>query len=722
MSINRPEGLSPGLGSLMSPYLPESTTLRWKHRGVNAQTGATIRIKDEEGTLIQTFTTGPSQFLGPQVFGSLMENGNTYRWDVQTRSGSLISEWSEEQEFTFDSIETKSMLTWTRDPEKDEQVLNDEVFTELKESLASLATDYIGRGVEDELGYIDLAETLFTGLVVPSRDDFTKLKQILNWLAQNKEGMSPFRLLGLIENGLGASDIFRIRAFIEAVQAQPPEPPTNVIIETNVPPMYNISSLTGISDGVGDKDVTVRWEVEDYIESKGTIRVPAPSRSEDIAYYNLIFRYGSEAETIEHNLFYQADDITRGIDFSTNWQRLFNTTTIRQAKHSVLIRAVDKRGNSSNFSSWVKVHSGNVPLGLAGIELQWNKEVETAWPWVATSTPLKGSSYNHYIGNQNFKMRYRARTVDVTGLKGNWVTSPDVNFRGLLPPGPPRNPKWTSTHNRTSVSWDAGLYADGYDIRIRTGATGAWSAWLSKSASNRTHENTGRAADTEYHYQIRSKNALGVSSAILVKTRTKKPPEETVTFVASRNGQSWRTDYKSYYSMVKGGWRTDTTDVIQGRWEYIENTWDDWDLNGKKDNWVLKGMHNGNHRGLWFFNHTQIGNALRGKRLKSAFIYVRRRPTEHGWPKDATPIHLWTHNYSSPPSGTPMLGSYINTRVKLDRGEAAWVPVPIAFVSRIINGTARGLAVFKENVGPQYDLSYQRFESQASLRVTYFND
>lgn len=719
MSIKRPEELSPAMGSIISSYIPSSGYLMWRHRGGEKETGATIRVKSEDGTLLESFSSTIG-YLEMAEFAHLLVNGNRYKWDVQTISSEGTSPWSEEAIFLYDEVSVSSSFVWSVTPEKDEQVSRNQVFQELKDAVVSIANDYVGSGVEDESSYIQMAEELFTGDIIPSRQDFENLKKILNWLGQSKENEGTVAIEEWLGDGLGVTDILRIRAFLDALSAEPPNTPKGVSITVTPPTMPEVINLSGYVTGVGDKDVTVSWETEPLGEWTGSFRLTNPSTSEDVSYYHVLFQYGNETETYTHPLYFEKTALESGILFNKDWSDLFEANG--KARFTLYIRAIDKRGNASNFSTWTKVYSQNAPMGIAGIELQWNKENESSWPWVFGSSALVGTTRKHYIGGQNFKMRYRARTVDVSGLKGSWYVSSDVNFRGLIPPGVPRNIKWTSTQSTINLTWDAGLYADGYEIRIRTGSAGAWSSWLAKSETNREHENTGRTKDTEYHYEIRSTNDIGKSSAVLVKTRTKKPSEVTVNFTASRNGQSWRTDYKSYYSMVKGGWRTDTTDVIQGRWEYIQNTWDDWDMDGKKDDWVLKGMHNGNHRGLWFFDYNQIRSKLNGKRIKSAYIYVRRKESEHGWPKDATPIYLWTHNYSYPPAGVPQLGSSTNTRVKLDRGEAKWVPVPVSFVQRIVDGTAKGLAVYKQNVGVQYDLSYQRFYSQASLRVTYYND
>ena len=719
MSVKRPEGLSPAMGSLLTPYIYDGRRLKWKHRGGAPQTSASVRLKNESGTLLQSFEVLGDNLVIDQ-FSQYLLSGERYKWDVRTSSAEGVSPWSEEAEFVYDDIETRAWFQWSQMPQKDEQVSRNEVFSDLKDSLISIATDYVGRGVEDEWKYISMANNLFLGDVVPSRKDFEELKEILAWLGQSKENAGSAEVTEWIENGLGITDILRIRSFIDGLQAQPPATPTGFSVDATPPTLPQVKSLSGYVTGAGDKDVTVSWTTDEMAEWDGLLRLTGPSSSEDVSYYELILRYGNSNETVDHQLFYHEDTLKAGIPFVKDLSQMFDGGG--SANFTALIRAIDKRGNMSHFSVWTKRPTGAAPSGIIGIELQWNKENQTAWNWVFNSSPLSGTTTNHYIGEQNMKFRYRARTVDVSGLRGEWFVSQEVNLRGLLPPGPPRDTKWGSTKTTIKLWWNAGLYADGYEIRIRTGATGTWSSWLTKGEHNREHENVDRQVNTEYHYEIRSYNAAGRSSAVFIKAKTKNHEEETVNFVASRNGQSWRTDYKSYYSMVPGGWRKDTTDVIQGRWEYEKNTYDDWDMDGKKDDWVLKGMHNGNHRGLWFFDHNEIRRALSGKRIKSAYLYVRRKESEHGWPKDATPIYLWTHNYSSPPSGVPQLGSSTNTRVKLDRGQSAWIPVPVLFIERIKEGSARGFAVYKENVGPQYDLSYQRFYSQASLRVTYYND
>lgn len=730
MAAIRPEGLSPSFNSLVSPYIPGSLDFEWEFRKEGSsdyQSKAQVYwydMEDEENPiLLKSYTlTGSLDRVHYTLANLNLSNGGTYAWRVKTTNQlNQVSELSELAFFTYNDVETKDLMSWESVISAGSAVRRGDVFEEIKSNLAEILNDYIGQGVEDEGVYLDKTAELFTGEIVPSRKDFNALRDIINFVAVKKEIMSPFDVIRPFKNGLGAKDIDIIKGFLYSIQMQPPQAPRNVSLSVDVPTMYDVSSIGGSTSGIGDTTIEVQWDSEEYPLTEGRVLFQRLSTSEDIAYYRVDFNYGVNGSGIKHIIYYRPEDLQNmdnGFTFSTNWQRIFTSSNLNTAKHKVTVNAIDKRGNMSLPYETFKTYGTafKIPLGLSGYNMEYQKDSDPATKWYSVNgiRLFTTNTYRHNLGQNKFKVRYRIRTVDKTGMLGTWVTSSWIDFRGLVPPLPPKNLTYTSTYNAFTVKWQAGMYATSYELKVDDSSV--------KPASQLTYTSVDKKANTYYTFYVRSVNAVGKSSYVSIKVKTKLPPTAVKTYGVSRNGQSWRTDYRSYGGTIpnSSGWRKETTDVIQGRWEYATNTFDDWNMDGR-DERVYAGMHNGNHRGLWFLDYADIKKDLAGKKIKSVQVFIRRESSEHGYPKDATPLYLWLHNYASPPSGSPTLFNEYNTKIKFDRGEGKWVTIPNAFVEKIVNGTARGFALHKKTVGVKNDLSYQRFDTKIQVKVTYYN-
>jgi len=730
MTAVRPEGLSPSFNSLVSPYIPSSLEFEWEFRksgSADTQIKAQVYFYDMEDeetpVVLKNYTlTGSSDRVTYEQLALNLSNGSRYAWKVRTTNQlNEVSEYSELAFFTYNDVETKSLMSWESVIKEGDVVRQGDIFDEIKSNLSEIINDYVGQGIENEESYLEIVENLFTGELVPSRDDFNGLEKAINFIAVQKEIMSPFDVIGPVQNGLGAEDIGIIQGFLYSIQMQPPQAPRNVSLVVELPTMYDVSSIGGSTTGIGDTTIEVQWDSEEYPLTEGKVAFNKLSTSEDIAYYKVDFNYGVNGSGIKHVIYYRPEDLAdmdNGFFFSTNWERIFSSSNISSAKHKITVNAIDKRGNMSLPYETFKTYGTNfkIPLGLSGYNMEYQKDTDVATKWysVAGISLFTKNTYKHNLGENKFKVRYRIRTVDKTGLLGNWVTSSWIDFRGLVPPLPPKNLKYTSTYNAFTVSWTAGMYATSYELKVDDSSV--------KPASQLTYTSVDKKANTYYTFYVRSVNAVGKSAYVSMKVKTKLPPTAVKTYGVSRNGQSWRTDYRSYGGIIanSAGWRKETTDVIQGRWEYATNTYDDWNMDGR-DELVYAGMHNGNHRGFWFLNYADIKKDLAGKKIKSVQVYIKRESSEHGYPKDATPLYLWLHNYASPPSGTPTLFNEYNTKVKFDRGEGKWLTIPNAFVEKIVNGTARGFALHKKSVGVKNDLSYQRFDTKIQVKVTYYN-
>lgn len=120
------------------------------------------------------------------------------------------------------------------------------------------------------------------------------------------------------------------------------------------------------------------------------------------------------------------------------------------------------------------------------------------------------------------------------------------------------------------------------------------------------------------------------------------------------------------------GWRTDTTQTIQG--EYAGN---------------------GNHAGCAFYGSAP--RSLVGATVTSASIAVRRGG---GGAFAASATTLWLVTQSTRPSGAPTrTSSTAGPSLKIDASNQAF-PVPTAWAQAMVDGTAGGLAVYNAGATP----------------------
>lgn len=122
------------------------------------------------------------------------------------------------------------------------------------------------------------------------------------------------------------------------------------------------------------------------------------------------------------------------------------------------------------------------------------------------------------------------------------------------------------------------------------------------------------------------------------------------------------------------------------------------------------------HRGLWFFP-TSIQSTLAGKSITQIRIKIERKSNDGE--SSAQPIHFWTHNYSSKPSGTPTLSNDAGTLASFAWGEEKWVNLPLSYATALQNGTAKGIAIYEPDAVEDNGALYAKFYKDAVLEITY---
>ncbi|MGW7473652.1 hypothetical protein ACWGIT_18915 [Streptomyces cyaneofuscatus] len=99
----------------------------------------------------------------------------------------------------------------------------------------------------------------------------------------------------------------------------------------------------------------------------------------------------------------------------------------------------------------------------------------------------------------------------------------------------------------------------------------------------------------------------------------------------------------------------------------------------------------GNRRGGWFYG-TQIAAACAGKTVASmAVTFTRARGSGVNAKR---PLHVYLHDYTSPPSGQLSLGSGPEDLLRLSVGSRGTATLPASWRSALASGSARGLAIY----------------------------
>lgn len=164
---------------------------------------------------------------------------------------------------------------------------------------------------------------------------------------------------------------------------------------------------------------------------------------------------------------------------------------------------------------------------------------------------------------------------------------------------------------------------------------------------------------------------------------------------SSVDSGSWRTTY---------GWRSDNDDVYQGQWSGY-----------------------GLHKGLWFFDDSNIRSTLSGKSILGIRLRLTRR-SSGGFSSAQTPT-IRHHNYSTKSlaqaepgggsagegeAGEPLLSSANVRSESWSWGETDWVTITTGWGPAIRDGFIRGFAVHTTSNSP-----YMIFSPTAILEITY---
>lgn len=431
--------------------------------------------------------------------------------------------------------------------------------------------------------------------------------------------------------------------------------------------------------------------------------------TEDIpgADYELQFRYNSGAWS---SSFFHANN-TASFNVSTNTS--YNTLQFRvravapttHDKESAWYEGAVRSLTPQTLSNPINFSYPSQITRASTIRINWTNEsndivyrVECLYTWDngTKSTQLAyastGSNYVDF-GVQSHpnmeKAQFRIRKERTGYYDSDWVTGAEVTLspQKLATIANISYPASAQQETTVTISWDAVANAAQYQLevayeksnswsRIYTGANRATSYTIQANRNFvqfRVRPSTNRYADGDWKYG-------GFASVTL-------PPLKTSTWAATVT-DSWRPQFG-------GQWHSSANYVYQGQWTDSSGTW-------------------GNYSGLALFDYNSIKNTLTGKRIESVKVYFYR--VNAGGYNSGQAINLHTHNYASLPAATsrPSMDHLQGPFSSFARGEGKWVTVSNDLATRFINGTAKGIGLYRSD-----GAGYLYMSTNVQIQVTY---
>lgn len=191
-------------------------------------------------------------------------------------------------------------------------------------------------------------------------------------------------------------------------------------------------------------------------------------------------------------------------------------------------------------------------------------------------------------------------------------------------------------------------------------------------------------------------------------------PDGTLDTAVSAGGQITGT----WGSVNNGGSAPGTTQPGKKTWSSIGgHSWDTvygWNASvprqGNPGNWAPSGTH----KGLWFFNYSDIQSTLSGKTPTAIRVQLKRQ--SKGGYASSKPLYFCTHNSTGATGGEPTLANSAGNLADFAWGDTKWVTLPVSFANALKNGTAKGIAIYTSNTSQNY---YMSMEDAATLEITY---
>lgn len=630
---------------------------------------------------------------------------------------------------------------------------------EIKANLTSVLNDYVGRGVENEVALKQDVATLFTGEVIPSRNDWNIIINVLKVLSTQKEqGVMYDNFMKDVSDSLGVSDLIKIKEFIDMIQGLNPLS-GDFSMTLNQPARYNVIDPKDTTTDAWDY-ATISWSLSaNYLVKPTAVITFDESLSEDIDHYELTLTAGTF--TKDYTIVAGA---ANSITVTLDWLAWFTPAQLNDVYLKGVFRTIDKRGNTVTVTRNVK-YPANVPIpqGVKNYELQYRID-NSGWK---TITTLTGTSYKWNTPRINGNYRYRVRALDKNGnyyggkegtLWTEWAYSIERYIR-FIPEKPDKpNPKVSTTWNSGTVTWAAVPRAEWYEIWINSESwakdndSGSNNFWQRiASTSKRSITLKANKPNTSYNFYVKAGNEGGTNTgSVNAKTKARVLKKKTYK---SFDYRIWRTgyDFKSQWGYItknKADWIRDSKYLYQGEWK--EPDWGtSWAKRGGGTYWAHENQAWGNHMSFIFFDYVKMRNELRGKRIQKVTISMKRASgtaalNAHGH-KQATPLFLYNHNrdnsYSTTTANAFSLYRSDRQRVSntnaqsvvsavFDRGETERFANDKTkkLVQNIVDGHMRGLGMVKYygtalgTHGTVADKVYMLMDKNVTIDIEYYDD
>lgn len=729
----KPEGLSPNFNSIVSSEIPTSLIFTWTFIPSNSsdyQKNAEVKIyaEDSNTVLIAASTDSEAEVDLTEQFAALEVDAN-YEWEVKVTASDNTTASSGRKYFQYVSILSKGDLVWPLGPDPYEYIGTRKYFSEIQQNALDVLDDYVVDSKEEE-AMVNLANNLFTGDIVPSRKDFVAIENILAFIA-TKENSYKDQVDELIEDGLGAEDIHKIYTFFDRLTKIPPAEPSNIMLD-----FWGITPLKVVdgdvyNKGLSDLSVDINWTPSSLETGTCTIRF-ADDLKEDIAYYTVKLEIGFTDYSCSHTLIFRLEDLAnngREIYVPMEHINFHHLSSSKKTQYEIRATATDQRGDES--ARYSKVYNvSNVPLGVASYQLRaQHKDLLDKKVIKDYYDIYKGNkrAYVHNVkGNVDGVYHYAVRLTDINGQISPWFYIPDkVKLDPLKPPPAPKPKVKSADTDSITFTWDYVKTADNYEIDPQFGSSANSTTTSNVKTFSSLKENTS------YKIKIRAKNRAGSSPWVTVSGKTKARPikQYIQKHIKSR---TWRTGYYIHYTngrvvrpAAEYRKELDNKEVIHGEWIELRNNSYDTDGNGRKDQFVKKGTKWGNHKSLYFVDYSGWKNRLKGKDIVDISFYIKRLPTQHGYPNDGRFLHVWTHNYSgvgslpSAKKGPSLSNHYKVEKLDWNRGEGHWVKLPKSYGEKLRDGKIKGFA-FYHPTSDRAPYSYMRFNADSiQFKIRY---
>lgn len=593
---------------------------------------------------------------------------------------------------------------------------------EIKSNLINVINDYIGLGIENEDELIKEVQKLWTGQIIPDRNDWNIIVDVLKELAIIKErGQEYTRFISDLDDGLGVSDLYKIKDFINYIQKLGPVE-SNMKARMTSSEMYQMNYINYDSPDNFKKSIILNWDNGEPGESKAFIEFE-PNPVEDVKNYYFEIQSGNFYQNIT-----QPANNPHPFNIDLLWSKWFNENNISTAFLKITHYVLDKRGNS-NFREEIilKNPPGNeIPIGVKEyvIEYSMNKS-----PWIEIGR-TKEKTFTHYIPEISGDSKYRVKAIDKnTKLETDFIETDFITLDFLPPaPGIP-NPKANPDYNWIDVSWATVAHAESYDIYIGNSIVEAKkkNGWYFNT-KNLKQRITNLAENTKYKITVVAINRRTTAQKSIESTTKKRIPK-TITF-GNSGVKVWRESYQRDTPWGKEpwqgpAWRTETNDIMQAEWR---ETWPDgWQPRSGGAYMAYRLQNWGINRTCVIFNYNDIINKLKNKKITAVEFSMKRHNTIHGW-GTATPIHPCNHNETnmSKAGGRPGMFNLRVCNKSVDRG--GWIRISDGntkfLLEQVVNGKAKGIGFYKEYPGrsPEGDKAYIRFNPKMEIKVTYFDN